>query len=226
MLLPLRDITAVSLRIQICSHFSQQIISMRMRKPHTTILLVCALSFTNTIALDTPFSIDLLATPTSISSTANLTHSENLLPHTTATTVGAQNCYPSDVPVSEEAWRNCSQAIWQIPPDPSPRIFKPNEFPKHYRYGGCTVTLSLGDQDTGSWWQVEFMATHVWRTCQNLYPQTLRGASTFAGIDDRMFVRIWYEGIGNVAEAGVTARRIGDDGVEKENELSNMSEER
>ena len=199
---------------------------MRMRKPHKTILLLCALFSTNTIALVKPFSIDLLATPTSISSTANLTHSENLLPHTTATTVGAQTCYPSDVPVSLEAWRNCSRAIWQIPPDPSPTIFNTDDFPKHYRYGGCTVTLALADQEAGSWWQVEFVATHVWHACQNRYPRTLRGASTFVGNDDRMFVRIWYEGIGNVAEAAVTARQSGDDGVERENELNNMSEER
>ena len=184
---------------------------MRMRKPPKTILLVCTLFFTNTIALNLPFSIDLSPTPTSIA---------------TATTVGAQTCYPSDVPVSREAWRNCSHAIWQIPPDPSQTTFKTSEFPRHFRYGGCTVTLTLAEQDTGSWWNVELMTTNAWFGCQAMYPETLRGASLSAGTHERMFVRIWYEAIGNVAEDGLTAPQIGEDGVERENELSNMSEER
>ncbi len=199
---------------------------MRMRKPHKTILLVCTLFFTNTIALNIPFSIDLLPTSTSISSTATLKHSEQLLPHAIATTVGAQTCYPSDVPVSREAWRNCSHAIWQIPPDPSQTTFKTSEFPRHFRYGGCTVALTLAEQDTGSWWNVELMTTNAWFGCQAMYPETLRGASLSAGTHERMFVRIWYEAIGNVAEDGLTAPQIGEDGVERENDLSNMSEER
>lgn len=85
----------------------------------------------------------------------------------------------------------------------------------HYEYGGCTVTLTLHEQDTGSWFNVEWMATNVWFGCQEIYPETLRGASTTVGTRGRMFVRIWYEGIGDEAEGGVTARQIGDDGVER-----------
>ena len=198
---------------------------MRMRNSHKAILLVCTLFFTNAVALRIPFSIDLLATPTSIPSTVNLAHSKNLLPHATATTVDKQFCYPSNVPISPEAWRNCSEAIWLIAPDPVIRIFDASDFPVQHRYGGCTVTLTLGEQDTGTWENVEWSATNVWLSCQNMYPETLRGASTSAGTHGKMFVRIWYEGSGNGAEDVVAARQIGDDGLERENERSNLSEE-
>ena len=199
---------------------------MKMRKPHKTILLVCTLFFTNAIALNLPFSIDLLAPSTSISSTANLTHSEKLLPQATATTVGAQACYSTNVPLSPEAWRSCCEAIWRIPSDLSQTTFKTSEFPRHYRYGSCTVTLTLPEQDTGTWWSVEWMAVNAWYYCRAVYPDTLRGASTYAGNHGKIFVRIWYEEIGNVAEGGVTAREIGDDGVERGNDLEDLSEER
>ena len=200
-------------------------IFMRMRRSHKTILVVCTLFFTNAVALKIPYSIDLLPTPTSIPSAVNLTHSENLLPHATATTVGAQNCYPSNVPVSYEAWRNCSEAIWLIPPDPIVRIFDKSDFPIYHKYGGCVVTLRLFEQDTGTWEDVEWSARNVWLSCQIMYPQTLMGASTLAGSHGKMFVRIWYEGSGSGVEGVVAARRIGDDGVERENELSDLSEE-
>ena len=187
-----------------------------MRNSHKTILVVCTLFFTNAVALKLPFSIDLLPTPTSIRSNVNLTHSENLPPHATATTVGAQNCYPSNVPVSYEAVRNCSEAIWLIPRDPILRIFDKSAFPIKHKYGGCVVTLTLGEQDTGTWEDVEWSARTVWLSCQIQYPHTLRGASTFAGTYGKMFVRIWYEENGNGLEGVVAARQIGDDGLEGE----------
>ena len=196
-----------------------------MRKPHNTILLLCALLFTNTIALNLPFSINLLETPTSTSSAANLTNSEKLLPHATATTGGRQACYPSDKPVPREAFLDCSQAIWKIPQNLTPVVFNASDFPAYFRYGGCTVTLTLAEQEKGSWWSVDWDATNLWFECQAKHPQTLRGASTYAGIHKRMFVRIWYEGLGNEAEGGVTARELGDDEVERENESNNLSEE-
>ena len=185
-----------------------------MRKPYNTIVLAFTLFFTDIIALKASFSIDLLTTPTSISPAANLTHSESLIPHAAATTVGDQTCYPSNVPVSQEAFRNCSEAVWQIPPDPMPRTFHTSDFPHRYKYGGCTVTLTLAAKDTGTWFNVEWMATNAWFRCQKLYPRTLRGASTHAGTNGEMFVRIWYEGSEDGADGVVAARQIGDEGVE------------
>ena len=189
--------------------------SVRMRKPHKTILLICTLFFTDIIALNTSFSLDILTTATSITSAADVSHSGSLIPHATATTVGGENCYPSNVPVPKAAYRNCIDAVWQIPPDPVPTTFQISDFPRRYRHGGCTVTLTLAKKDTGSWWHVEWMATNAWLGCQLLYPQTLRGASTFAGTNGHMFVRIWYEGSESGTEGGVAARQIGDEGAER-----------
>ena len=202
---------------------SQRIISVKMRKPHKTLLLVCTLFFTNTITLNLPSFTDLLGTPTSIGPTANLTNSENLLPHAP---IKKHACYPSHVPVAHDVGFNCTRAISQIPREGTPRMFDPDDFPVNFAYGGCTVRLTLLDKDNGTWWAVDLTAVYVWTTCKFMYPDTLRGATGFAGYHQRMFVRIWYEGPGNAAEDEVTAREIGGDGVERGNQLRNLSEGR
>ncbi len=186
-----------------------------MRKPHKTLLLSCTLFFTHTMALNLPLSIDVLAPPTSTSPTANVTNFEQPLPHAPTKTMGLNTCYPSTVPVSHDVWENCSRAISKIPQEDTPRIFETSDFPMSFEYGGCVVTLTLPKKDVGTWLGVDWAVVHLWMGCQTMYPRTLRGATGVAGFYGNMFVRVWYEGTGNAAESGVTAREIGEDGVER-----------
>ena len=196
-----------------------------MRKPHKIIVLVCTLFFINTIALNRPFSVNELASPTSTNLTTNLTDLQQQLLHPTATKVGASHCYPTNTYTPRASHISCILAISQIPEDHTPRIFHPSMFPIRYKYRECTLTLTLHQKDMGDWYSVDAAATNLWFTCQEDYPGTLRGATGVAGFHGRMFVRIWFESERNVTDDGVTAREISDGGMERDDEVRFWSDE-
>ena len=196
-----------------------------MRKPPKSIALVWALLFTNTIALNLPFSTNQFDTPTSTNLTTNLTNLKYQLPPTPAMAVSESKCYASNVPVPRISRSACNRAIWQIPQDHTPIVFNPDEFPIRNTYEDCTVTLTLQENEMGSWYSVDWAATNLWFACQREYPDTLRGATGVAGFHGRIFVRIWYEKGGNLTDEGLTAREISEDGVERDDEDSVLSDE-
>ena len=196
-----------------------------MRKPDKIIALVCALVFTNTIALNLPFSTNQFDTPTSTNLTLNLTNLEYQLPPTPAKVVNANKCYSSNVPVPRISRVACNHAIWQLPQDPTPRTFEPSAFPIRKRYDDCIVTLALHEMEIGSWYSVDRSATNLWFACQREYPETLRGATGAAGFHGYIFVRIWYEKQGNVTDEGLTAREISEEGMERDEESGGLSDQ-
>ena len=196
-----------------------------MRKSHKIIALVCVLVVTNTIALNLPFSTNQLDTPTSTNLTINLTNLESQLPPAPVTAVNLNKCYPSNVPVPHSGRIACNYAIWQIPPDHTPITFKPSEFPIRNKYEDCTVTLTLHENEIGSWYSVDRAATNLWSACQAEYPETLRGATGTAGFHGRILVRIWYEKEGNGTDEGLSARGISEDEKERDEEVRGFSDE-
>ena len=196
-----------------------------MRKSQKTIGLACTLFFVNIIALNLPLSINELASPIPTNRTTNVSALEQQILHPTATKVGASHCYPTNIPVPKASYISCSLAIWQIPRDDTPRLFQPEEFPIRHKYEECSVTLSLRRQDVGSWTDVDLVATNLWFSCQEEYPNTLRGATGVAGSYGRIFVRIWFEKKGNVTDDGVTARGISEGGLKGDDEGWGLSDE-
>ena len=196
-----------------------------MRKHHKIIALVCALGLTNTIALNLPFSINQFDTSTSTNLITNLTNLKYQIPPTPTTATGAHKCYSSNVPVPRISRSACNHAIWQIPQDHTPIVFEPSEFPIRNTYDDCTVTLTLHQKEMGSWYSVDWAATNLWWACQHEYPETLRGATGAAGFHGYIFVRIWYEKVGNVTDEGLTAREINEDGMERDDEGGGLSDQ-
>ena len=92
-------------------------------------------------------------------------------------------------------------------------IFEPSMFPIRYKYHECTLTLTLQQADIGDWYSVDLEVTNLWFTCQEEYPDTLRGATGVAGLHGGIFVRIWFESERNMTNDGVTAREISDGGI-------------
>lgn len=200
---------------------------IKMRKSHKIGLLVWGLFFINdTIALNLPFSTNHLANPISTSPTTNLTNLELHIPNTTATTtVGARKCYPSNVHIPRTKRLHCNSAIWQFPQDHTAIEFDPSEFPIRHKYEDCTVTLTLDQEEIGSWYSVDWAATNLWLACQAEYPDTLRGATGVAGFHGRIFVRIWYEKEGDVTDEGLTAREISEGEMKRDDEGEGLSDE-
>ena len=98
-------------------------------------------------------------------------------------------------------------------------------FPIRYKYHECTLTLTLQQEDIGDWYNVDLEITNLWFTCQEEYPDTLRGATGVAGFHGNIFVRVWYESKGNVTDDGVTAREISDGEFERDDEGWELSNE-
>ena len=196
-----------------------------MRKPHKIIVLVCALFFIGTIALNLPFSINEFATPTSTNLTTNLTDLEQQLLHPTATKLRAIHCYPFSISVPRSTFLSCSLAIWEMPRDEATILFNPRDFPIRYKYQECSVTLTLQKPDLGSWYGVHVAAANFWYACHEKHPDTLQGATGVAGHDGRIFIRIWFERAGNVTDDGVTAREISEGGIERDSEGGGLSYE-